>query len=165
MKKITYLIILLFINNLFSQTATLKGKVFDGLFCSECGFSGVVLVLKDKDGKTYGAQTDTDGNYKIENLKNGVYTLNVNASGLREKVYENFIIDSSEQKFEFIYPEPCVKSIKRCPKQHTDNIIPIVYGLPSKRTMIKAEKGKVKLGGCDSSFCEKWFCKTHNISF
>ena len=165
MKTIVYLSILFFVNHIFSQTATLKGKVFDGLICSECSFPGVVLILTDNDGNTFYAKTDIDGNYKIENLKNGVYTLKVNATGVREKVYENFIIDSSEQKFEFTFPEPCKESGKLCPKQHTDNIIPIVYGLPNKRTMKKAEKGKVKLGGCDSGFCEKWYCKTHNISF
>ncbi len=165
MKAIVYILILFSSNNLFSQNSILKGRVFDGLSCKECGSPAVLLTLTDENGRTSSGQTDFDGNYKIENLQNGVYILVVMATGVREKVYENIRIDSGEQKFDFFYPEPCVKSLKRCPKNHTDNIIPISYGLPNKRTIRKAEKGKVKLGGCDPSLCEKWYCKTHNIGF
>ena len=55
---------------------------------------------------------------------------------------------------------------KICPKNHTDNIIPIVYGMPSEALFAQADSGLVQLGGCeiDDDF-PNWHCKTHNISF
>ena len=40
------------------------------------------------------------------------------------------------------------KPKKICPFGHRDEIIPIVYGLPTQRTFERAEKGRCKLGGC-----------------
>ena len=157
------IIFLLFTNVLFSQTVSLEGKIFDGKI--NLGFPGVTIILKDVENKSFGTQTDINGNYKLENLKIGIYTLLISYVGIREKVFENFKIVSEKKEFNLIFPEPCVKKNKVCPENHKDNIIPIVYGFPDKKMMNKSKKGKVKIGGCDPSYCEKWFCKTHNISF
>lgn len=154
---------MLLVQNLFSQSAVLNGKIFDGQI--NIGFPAVTLILIDKDDKTYGAVTNIDGYYEIQNLQIGVYTLKITSTGVGEKIIENFTIQSKEQTFDLIYPEPCLKTNKLCPKKHKDHIIPIVYGLPSKQMMIKSKKGKIKLGGCNPSFCKKWYCKIHNISF
>lgn len=53
-----------------------------------------------------------------------------------------------------------------CPKNHTNNIIPIIYGYPSEELFAKADSGLVQLGGCEiSENAPNWYCKTHNISF
>lgn len=52
----------------------------------------------------------------------------------------------------------------KCPKNHTDSIIPIVYGYPSEALFAKSDSGLVALGGCELSD-ENWFCKIHKISF
>ena len=51
-----------------------------------------------------------------------------------------------------------------CPiGNHTNNIIPIVYGLPTPKTMAKAKKGLVHLGGCVLSNCDPhYYCTVHN---
>lgn len=36
----------------------------------------------------------------------------------------------------------------KCPKCGSQNIVKIIYGYPTAKTMKKAEKGKIKLGGC-----------------
>ena len=58
------------------------------------------------------------------------------------------------------YPEAYVPE---CPKKHSDNIVPIVYGL----VVLKKEyKDSVYLGGCTVSECDpKYYCKTHKIMF
>jgi hypothetical protein len=164
MQKRTFRILfLLFVNIIFSQTGSLEGKIFNEKI--NVGFPGVNIVLKNSENKIYGTQTDINGHYKCENLKVGTYTLKISSIGFREKVIENFIIETDQKEFSLIFPEPCMETNRICPKNHTDNIIPIVYGLPNKRMMSKSKKGRIKLGGCDPSFCEKWYCKTHNISF
>jgi hypothetical protein len=51
-----------------------------------------------------------------------------------------------------------------CIGGHTDHIIPIVYGLPTEKTMTKAEKGLVHLGGCIVSEDDpKYYCKIHQV--
>lgn len=52
----------------------------------------------------------------------------------------------------------------KCPKNHTDSIIPIVYGYPSEELFAKSDSGLVALGGCGLSD-ENWYCKIHKISF
>jgi hypothetical protein len=164
LKKRTFgILFFLFANIIYSQTGSLEGKIFDGKI--NVGFPGVNLILKNIDNKSYGTQTNINGYYKFENLKVGVYSLKISYIGIREKVIENFIIEAGQKEYNLIFPEPCIETDGICPKNHSDNIIPIVYGLPNKRMIAKSKKGIVKLGGCDPSFCEKWYCKTHNISF
>ena len=51
-----------------------------------------------------------------------------------------------------------------CPKNHTDNIIPIMYGFPSEEMFAKSDSGLIMLGGCELEEEQNW-CKTHQISF
>ena len=56
---------------------------------------------------------------------------------------------------------------KKCPICHkSDQVIPIIYGMPGKALQKKYEKGKVKLGGCiimeDNP---QWFCKRDEKKF
>lgn len=53
-----------------------------------------------------------------------------------------------------------------CPYEHTDSIIPIIYGYPSETDFEKSDSGLIALGGCalpDNP--DKWFCKIHKVSF
>ena len=50
-----------------------------------------------------------------------------------------------------------------CPKNHTDNIIPIVYGLIGRS---KDSKDEIYLGGCVVTDCDpKYYCKKHLTKF
>lgn len=162
-KRILCLLTFLFVNILFSQVGSLEGKILDRE--NNQGFPGVILILKDSENKTFGTQTDIEGKYKFENLSAGVYTLKISSIGIRDKIIENFVIEPKPKEFNQIFPEPCAEVSKICPKNHSDKIIPIVYGLPSKKMQTKSKKGKIKLGGCDPSYCEKWYCKTHDLNF
>jgi hypothetical protein len=37
---------------------------------------------------------------------------------------------------------------KRCPRCHSDEVLPIVYGMPTPETVEKSAAGRVALGGC-----------------
>ncbi|MFT5821159.1 MAG: hypothetical protein ACI8ZM_002408 [Crocinitomix sp.] len=52
----------------------------------------------------------------------------------------------------------------KCPKNHKDSIVPIVYGYPSEALFAKSDSGLVVLGGCEMGD-ENYFCKIHKISF
>jgi len=53
-----------------------------------------------------------------------------------------------------------------CPKNHTDSIIPIIYGFPTQESFQKSDSGLVYLGGCDLvENAPTWYCKIHDLTF
>ena len=51
-----------------------------------------------------------------------------------------------------------------CIGEHTDHIVPIVYGMPTEEVMRKAKLGLVHLGGCVMSNSDpKFYCTLHKI--
>jgi hypothetical protein len=81
-------------------------------------------------------------------------------------VIKDFYFNRNDRVFQFIFPNPCKKSVKVCPENHTNKLIPIVYGLPGEKLIRKAKKGKVMLGGCIVTDCDpKWYCKVHKLMF
>ena len=49
----------------------------------------------------------------------------------------------------FDYKEVIAMSKCICPKCKSNNIIPIMYGYPTHEAFEEAEKGNIKLGGCE----------------
>ena len=54
--------------------------------------------------------------------------------------------------------------VGHCPKGHTDDVIPIIYGMPTEEMFAKADSGLVYLGGCELGD-DNWYCNEHEISF
>jgi len=47
-----------------------------------------------------------------------------------------------------------------CPRCHSSNVIPILYGMPTSEAGEESDKGLIKLGGCDVSDDDpQWYCK------
>jgi hypothetical protein len=113
--------------------------------------------------------TDSSGKFHIDNLSAGLYSLAIKQIGVRK----DFIMDSikifkdSTLHLEIDYPGPCRFVYEdgkkpQCTNGHTDHLIPIVYGLPARKTIKKAEKGLIYLGGCVVSDCDPHFyCTIH----
>jgi hypothetical protein len=160
MKNLLFLFI--FISG-YSQTANFTGHVIEKK--TETGFPGVTVELNQEGKVVYETQTDFDGNYTIKNVKLGAYEFKLKLIGYQDFVIKDFYI-SQNRALEFIFPNPCKESVKICPKNHTDKLIPIVYGMPGEKLIKKAKKGKVMLGGCIVTDCDpKWYCKVHKIEF
>ena len=148
----------------FSQNGDLIGHVSDRQ--DGANFPGVAVELS-KNGKViYEAQTDFDGNFAIKNVEFGQYEFKLNCCGNQSLIIKEFYFSTIDKVFEFIYPSPCKESVKLCPENHSDNLIPIVYGLPEKKLIKASKKGKVMLGGCVITDCSpKWFCTKHKLTF
>ena len=41
-----------------------------------------------------------------------------------------------------------MEDAKRCPRCHSDEVLPIAYGMPSPELVEESTAGRVKLGGC-----------------
>jgi hypothetical protein len=148
---------------LFSQSKDLRGHVIDK---NNSAFPGITVTMS-YDGKVIReTQTDQNGNFILKNLENKSYEFKLSAIGYEDYIFKEFYFSGHDRVFEFTFPNPCPKSKKICPENHSNKLIPIVYGLPSDKMIKDAKKGKIILGGCIVNDCSpKWFCKKHSLSF
>ncbi|WP_181309092.1 carboxypeptidase-like regulatory domain-containing protein [Rufibacter sp. XAAS-G3-1] len=128
-----------------------------------------IFLIKDSS-EFKGAIPATSGEFSIKEVPEGIYSLIIRQIGFRDAFTDNIVVsDGKTTKLNLKYPPPCgfvyAKNTQvKCIGGHTDNIIPIVYGLPTKRTMNRAEKGLVRLAGCIISECDpQYYCKIHKL--
>jgi hypothetical protein len=169
MTLVTLIAFILSLTFQISYSQILTGHVTDGE--SQTDFIGLTIYLFQGDSLLTGTVSDEQGNYSIKIPETGIYDLKMEFIGYRNQVVRDLKLESTKtKKLDITFPEPCIISEyqlnKICPNGHKDGIIPIVYGLPKQRTMRKAEKGKLRLGGCIITGCDpKWYCKKHEIEF
>lgn len=139
----------------------------DGTILDDAGYPipGVqVALIKDAD-TIKKSQTDFYGNFVFKDLPSNDYEIRMSYVAMPDNKISNIYVEDIITKYLTInYPALCNKSERICPHNHTNQIIPIVYGMASVKMEKKAQKGKIKLGGC-IQMCEAWHCKIHNIDF
>ncbi len=96
MKKLFFILLLLFSEIILAQTFSLKGKVTDSK-------SGEPLIGANVKVRytTYGAATDLKGNYEINNLKNGIYNLQISFIGYQTKNVDSIKIDNQSITYKY----------------------------------------------------------------
>lgn len=151
----------------FSQHSILNGQVIDSQ--SHEGFAGVTILFKQADTVVTGATTNQKGEFSIESIPIGVYDIAIQAIGYRSEKLTNVAVSNATPKLTIPFPGPCKYIYSKgkrpsCIGGHTDHIVPIVYGLPNKRTMRKAEKEQLYLGGCQLTGCDPhYYCLVHKV--
>lgn len=150
----------------FSQTGELKGLLFDQT--TKEGFAAVATVWFP--GLKKGTLSDNKGSFFIEEVPTGTHQLKIECIGYRDTVMQVEIQPCRTTALIVNFPIGChFRSHKgnKCPYCHkSDKAIPIVYGLPSKRMMMLAEKNKMKLAGCQITGCDpKWYCTRDEKEF
>ena len=108
-------------------------------------------------------------------IKAGKYKLKISGQGQPTTIRDSIIVGPGQRLvLKFKIDGPClfdhpVGYVPICPKNHKDNIIPIVYGLVATRIdeFVKNKKDmRVKYAGCLVSDCDpQYYCKDHNIEF
>ena len=167
MKRMLIYILLFFSINSFCQTGTIKGIVRDGIDNIPSKFMTIGLFQNNE--LIIGTISDSTGHFEIDSISAGKYNLEFSFVGYQKHAISEIHVFSESKIFlEAKYPCPFGnnKSKKICPFGHRNNIVPIVYGLPTDKTLKKASKGKCVLGGCIATECDpKWYCKDHKIRF
>jgi hypothetical protein len=110
--------------------------------------------------------------FSFERLTPGFYKITVRKIGSRLETYDNVQVrDTQTTNLTITYPHPCRfvygdTYTPMCPLGHSDHIVPIVYGLPTRSTIDKSKKGKVHLGGCIITDCDpRFYCTIHDREF
>lgn len=76
-------------------TQTIRGTVVDQE--SKFPLIGVNVVIKTEDGKTIGAVTDIDGNFRIDKVPLGRQTVTFTYIGYRDALLDNIIVSSAKE--------------------------------------------------------------------
>jgi hypothetical protein len=132
------------------------------------------VYLRQGDSTIKATATDASANFGFKDVREGTYKLTIQQIGFRDLIIDSLQMSGDTTiTVNLNFPPPCkfiyLSYLKnRKPKciigGHNNNIIPIVYGLPSKKTMTKAAKGLVYLGGCVVSDCDPhYYCTIHSI--
>ena len=165
-QSLLYILLILTLNS-FCQHGTLKGIVRNGVDNIPSPY--ITIVLNQKNKLIAATNSDSTGHFEIDNISPGEYELMFSFVGYQSyKIPKFSVINDSTTFLETKYPCPTGKSKSKntCPYGHKNNIVPIIYGLPTENTLKRANKGKCELGGCLVTDCDpKWYCKEHKISF
>jgi hypothetical protein len=142
-----------------------EGIVYDSVEKQGIAFV-MVYIAKIKTGTC----SDSNGRFKIENLKIGEYEIEASLVGYGRPRMREIEIYQDSTTFIQINLSQCEHDHlgqPNCPIcNKTDAAIPIVYGKPTKSKLRKANKGKIWLGGSTISYCDPyWYCKRDKINF
>jgi uncharacterized Zn-finger protein len=105
----------------------------------------------------------------------GRYKIEIKGQGQESVIRDSIVLKEGQNLILcFTFNGPCLFDHPKdylpiCPKNHSDNIIPIVYGFIATRgdEFIKDKKEmKVIYAGCLMTGCDpQFFCKQHDIEF
>jgi len=82
-------ILFLFTSSVFAQTGKIAGKITDATNGEGIPFVNVVV-----EGTTQGAASNLDGDFMINNLKPGVYSVRISAIGFNSVTYQNITVST-----------------------------------------------------------------------
>ncbi len=168
-----HLIILIFISLCQQLTSdaqcSIAGHLYDKEKKTNVNFVEVRLLGFPLKYKTF-TYSDSIGNYYLDSIPEGRHDFLFYTSEYNDTiVYDIQFVKDSTTYVNIFYPTFCEysKSKSKCPKcSKKDKVVPIVYGYPSEKMLVKMKKGKIHLGGCMVSGCDpKWFCKRDETEF
>ena len=147
------------------SNGSVEGIVYDSIENQGIAFVNVYISMVN-----IGVFTDTNGRFKIQNLKPGEYEISFSLVGygrpkLRKcNIYQDSTIFIDLTLAECEYDKLGQPSCPICNK--TDEAISIFYGEPTKGTLRKAKKGSILIGGSTVSNCDPyWYCKRDKSKF
>jgi hypothetical protein len=152
----------------FCQRGKINGRITKSDTLIE--FYELTVILKHGDSVLTGAVPDQNGNFTLKEIPDGYYKIVIKRMGYRDDTKDTIKVEKDTTiNLTFGYPPPCVFTYVKghkpsCINGHMDHIIPIKYGLPTTKTMKKAKKGLVHLGGCMITDCDpQYYCTIHKI--
>jgi len=165
-KKVPILIFLILFS--FCNAQNLNGKIKDSLIFrkSENPIFNLKLI-NEKTKKELKTSTNQNGEFEFQNLENGMYKLTIQNDDYQQNEFNiDFNKNLSKTFFVEKFCKYRVNKSKVCSICKSDkNVVPIFYGLTTKKFM-KKNKKKYHFAGCEISSCDpKWYCKTDKTEF
>jgi hypothetical protein len=102
-------------------------------------------------------------------LENGAFYLTLKHGSFNDSSFTINVLNDTLHLIINYPPKDCPysKNVKACPfTNHHQNILPVFYGVYSRRVERAAHRGKIILGGSSEVPCTpKWFCSLHRLYF
>jgi len=134
MNKLICLIILIGFSASFPQTGSIAGKITDNK-TSET-LPGVNIILK---GTYYGAATDLNGEFRIDNISSGNYTVEISFIGYKTVQFTGLAIEANKTKQLDLKMEESVLTLEQDVVVIGDKPLLDVEETQSKRTVSREE--------------------------
>ena len=166
MKKLIGLILLHFILQTgFSQSSCINGFIRSKI--DSLGIGGAYVIMFEVN-KT--VMADKNGHFEVCGLNPGVYSFGVKFIGYKDTTILNINVKGDQTPKLVIYLSECKFHILGhsdiCPIcSSKDMVVPILYGIASKKMNKSAKKGKAYLGGTRTGCDPIWYCKKDLIEF
>lgn len=167
MKKfvLVVLFLILLFNGFSQKYGTIEGIIYDSIENKGIAYVNLSLVKAD-----LGTFSDEEGKFIFNNVPPGEDILKCSLIGYgtpRRLSIKTFEDSTAFIKINLVQCEYDTFGAPNCPIcKKTDELIPIVYGEPTYKSLKQAEKGKIWLGGCTITHCDPhWYCKRDGISF
>jgi hypothetical protein len=147
------------------QQGQLSGQILEGN--GPTGFPGIIITLQRADSILAGTMASNNGAFTLPTVPVGTYDLVLKMVGYRTEKLVGMQITPQAKLLVLPFPGPCQYTYTKhqrptCPAGHLDHLIPMAYGLPTKRTMQRASRGKVRLAGCEVTGCDpRYYCPIH----
>ncbi|GAB2832559.1 hypothetical protein [Ferruginibacter profundus] len=171
MKSLLLITFLFFTGLCFAQTQQNCDAVYD----LTIAYKPATIQLLTDTNSFPATNINNIGRKTYGYIQPGHYKILISGQGQTSIVKDSIWVEQGQKLvLNFKINGPCLYDhpsgyIPTCPKNHTDNIIPIVYGLIATRgdTFIKDKKEmKIKYAGCVVTECDpQFYCKEHDIDF
>jgi len=138
------------------------------------GYQPAIVELTGSSIDTLSTEVRNNTKLRVKVDKRDKYIIAVHGHGMKREVKDSIYVEpgetliinvSSAGKCLYDLPDG---AIPRCPKGHTDQIIPIAYGLilfTDDQARMRIDS-TVHLGGCVVTDCDpQHYCKIHKIEF
>jgi hypothetical protein len=169
--KTIFIILLLFSSTLLAaQKGSLSGKVIDSGKPEPLPYTMINLngpVAKGLLAQNKTIVTDKKGNFKVDSLWPGNYSIEIIVAAYPPKYFAFTIKEDSTFILTADLYTYCKydahKDDQTCPVCHKKNkVIPIIYGLP----IGEMDTVNYRYAGCEITDCDpNWYCKKDKIEF
>ena len=172
MKHKIIIVLIIFLSNYIAQAQIISGSIIDSSMECNNSVPYATIHLINTDKVVWGGHTDEFGNFKIENVEKGIYTIRV-LTVFTDTFYKEIAIDGNKilklniHKFyyyaQYINNNVCPICFKK------DRVIPIIYGtiiIKTGKYKCYTEGKRYLSGGDDITTCiPHWYCKRNRIKF
>jgi hypothetical protein len=165
-KKIMFILILILIANKgFAQNGIIKGYVFDN--GSKKPIIGANIIMLKTNDMTV---SDTSGFFEIRNLDSGKYSFGIKLIGYKDTTINNVVVEPGKDLNLKFFLSECEYHILGHPKTcpicgMTDEVVPILYGVATKKMIKKEKKGVAFIGGARTGCDPVYYCKKDKVKF
>ncbi len=156
----------------FAQVQTNNDALYDLTIAYK---PAVISILVDTGLLSSTVNNGSNSKMTYTGLTPGLYSIQIRGQGQPTTIRDSIIVkDGQNLILSVTFNGPCLYDhpagyIPTCPKNHTDSIISIVYGLIVTKgdTLVKDKKDmKVRYAGCLITGCDpQFYCKEHDIEF